>query len=395
MSRPVEIGGGGLAELTCARLLAGRGHRIRLPPPGPGAAGAVAAGAGTPGTAGQGRTGPGTAGSRPLLLTGPALELLDSLWGPGLLDGTWEVTHRQVRWGDGPPARFAQPGRVVDGVELALRMRERLAEHDTDPGAADPWEGPPCWVVTARADRPPARSSPWGPSRTPTGGEPAGAPVEPAVPPPVRSPAAEVTPEPERVAGRRRLLAGTAPLRVGADERTAVLGTAEGGWAHLTPLGCGAALVQAMVPGPAGDPVALLARLAAETGLGALLRRPPRSATAIPAAPLLHPSPATAPAGDAPGRLLVGAGAIRYDPLSGTGTAQALRTGILAAAVVDAAARGSAPPRALCAHYAARLRAAYAEHQRSCARLYGSAFPGPAWSDELDAARACAAPSRG
>ncbi|MFJ5546191.1 hypothetical protein [Streptomyces sp. NPDC093225] len=383
MRGPVEIGGAGLAELTCARLLAGLGHRVRLPPPGPGTGGQ--------GAAGQGAAGPGTTGPRPLLLTGPALELLDSLWGPGLLDGTWEVTHRQVRWGEGPPARFTQPGRVVDGVDVALRMRERLAEHDTEPSPADPEEDPPGWVVAARADRSPVGSST---SRTPTDGEPAGPPAEPAVPPPVPSPVPVCAPEPVRVAGRRRLLAGTAPLRAGADERTAVLGTAEGGWAHLTPLGCGAALVQAMVPGPAGDPVALLARLAAETGLGALLRRPPRSAVAVPAAPQLHPSPATAPVGDVPGRLIVGAGAIRYDPLSGTGTAQALRTGILAAAVVDAAARGTAPPSALCAHYAARLRAAYAEHQRTCARLYGSAFPGPAWSDELDAARACAAPGR-
>ncbi|MFE5936695.1 hypothetical protein ACFQ69_15020 [Streptomyces sp. NPDC056470] len=341
----VEIGGAGLAELTCARLLAGRGHRVRLPPPGPGTAGS------------------GAAGARPLLLAGPALELLDSLWGPGLLDGTWEVTHRQVRWGDGPPARFAQAGRVVDGAEVAVRMRERLAEHSRDEGPANPPEGPPGWVLTARADRLPSRST----NRAASLGEPF-----------------LVS---ERAAGRRRLLAGTAPLRPGADERTAILGTAEAGWAQLTPLGRGAALVQAMVPGPAGDPVALLARLAAETGLGALLRHPPRSAAAVPAAPLLHPAPATAPAGDAPGRLLVGAGAIRYDPLSGTGTAQALRTGILAAAIIDAAVRGTAAPRALCAHYAARLRAAYVEHQRSCARLYGSAFAGPAWSDELDGAR--------
>ncbi|MET8756036.1 hypothetical protein ABZW32_38980, partial [Streptomyces sp. NPDC004667] len=224
-----------------------------------------------------------------------------------------------------------------------------------------------------------------------------GSPVGPPDPAPVtatvpsRAPASAPS-WPERASGRRRLLAGTAPLRPGADERTAVLGTAETGWAQLTPMGHGAALVQAMVPGPAGDPVALLARLAAETGLGALLRHPPRSAAAIPAAPLLHPAPATPPSGDAPGRLLVGAGAIRYDPLSGTGTAQALRTAILAAAVIDGAARGTAAPRALCAHYAARLRTAYAEHQRSCVRLYGNAFARPAWSDELDAARALAAP---
>ncbi|WP_234441874.1 hypothetical protein, partial [Streptomyces sp. WM6386] len=85
-----------MAELTCAWLLVGRGHHIRLSAPGPGV------------------------GTRPLLLTGPTLELLRCVWGAGLLDDAWELTHRQVRWGaEARPARFAQAGRVVDGAVLA------------------------------------------------------------------------------------------------------------------------------------------------------------------------------------------------------------------------------------------------------------------------------------
>lgn len=362
-SGPVEIGGAGLAELTCARLLVGRGHRVRLPPP----------------------PGPDTAGERPLLLTGPALELLDSLWGPGLLDDAWEVSHRQVRWGGGHrPGSHSPPGSWTGPTWPSACGNGWRSTAWTHEGRIRRWVRPAGWWRPART----GHAAPSTGRDAAARGERPGSPAGPRVP----SRALSSSPSaPERASGCRRLLAGTAPLRPGADERTAVLGTAETGWAHLTPLGRGAALVQAMVPGPAGDPVALLARLAAETGLGALLRHPPRSAAAIPAAPLLHPAPATPPAADAPGRLLVGAGAIRYDPLSGTGTAQALRTGILAAAVIDAAARGTAAPGALCAHYTARLRAAYADHQRSCVRLYGSAFPGPAWSDELDAARAASA----
>ncbi|MGW6917592.1 hypothetical protein ACWGB8_27740 [Kitasatospora sp. NPDC054939] len=164
--------------------------------------------------------------------------------------------------------------------------------------------------------------------------------------------------------------------------------TTELGWLQLTPLGSGDCLVQAMVPGPAAEPVALLSRLLAESGLAAMLDRPPCSAVAIAAAPRLHACPAVAPTDRIPyGRLTVGAGAIRYDPLSGMGTAQALRTAILAAAVIDADAAGT-PADALCAHYTRRLRAAYAEHLHTCAELYAGAFDTAAWQDELDAVHA-------
>jgi hypothetical protein len=80
----------------------------------------------------------------------------------------------------------------------------------------------------------------------------------------------------------------------------------------------------------------------------------------------------------------VGAGAIRYDPLSGTGTAQALRTAVLAAAIIGSASAGT-PPGPLCAHYNARLRTAFHEHLATCARLYPQAFQDPSWQHELNA----------
>ncbi|MFC8451443.1 hypothetical protein [Kitasatospora sp. NPDC057223] len=315
----VTLAGSGLAELTCARLLAERGHRIRLPAREP-------------------------AGPRPLLLNAPTLELFRSLWPEdpaALLPGAVRLTGRLVGWGAGTaPRRLAQPALLVDGTALAARLAALLADRCSGAGPHD-------WLVTAAP-----------------GGQPA--------------------------AGRRRLLAGEALLARGVDERTARLECTTLGWLQLTPLGDGRALLQAMVPGPVERPAALLARLLAGSRLAPLLRRAPNSAAAVEAAPRLHPAPATAPAaaaaGPAPGRLVVGAGAIRYDPLSGTGTAQALRTAILAAAVIDSAARGT-PPGPLCTHYTARLAAAFREHLDRCAALYGEAFPWPAWQDEIDAAR--------
>ncbi|MCX4717590.1 NAD(P)/FAD-dependent oxidoreductase [Streptomyces virginiae] len=327
MSRAdVEIAGSGLAELTCAWLLAARGHRVRL------------------------RSRPDE-GRRTLLLGASTQALLRSLWGiaePAELDlGTHALTHRRARWGATTAApRRVQPAVVVDGARLAARLRDRLAAHHPDTVAEEPGGGrPPRWTVTAASH-----------------------------------------PDDHWTAGRRRLLAGEAALAPGQDDTTARLDCTDLAWLHLTPLGDGNALLQAMIPGPAAHPENLLGRLLAASDLAPRLLCAPTAAVSLSAAPRLHRVPATAPTADTPGRLLVGAGAIRYDPLSGTGTAQALRTAVLATAVIHAEATGTSP-QALCAHYAARLRTAFRAHLDTCARLYPQAFPSPAWHHEIDACR--------
>ncbi|MGZ9935256.1 hypothetical protein ACXNSR_35890 [Streptomyces sp. NC-S4] len=327
MSRAdVEIAGSGLAEVTCAWLLAARGHRVRIRP--------------RP-----------DAGRRPLLLGRSTLALLHSLWGIGepaeLGLATHRLTHRRAHWGADPAAPpLGAPAVVVDGARLAARLLDRLAAHHPDAvGEAPGGGGAPQWTVTAASH-----------------------------------------PEDRWTAGRRRMLAGETSLAPGQDDRIARLACTELAWLHLTPLGRGNALLQAMVPGPAAHPEKLLSRLLAGSALAPRLLGPPAAAVSLPAAPRLHRTPATAPSTDTPGRLLVGAGAIRYDPLSGTGTAQALRTAVLATAVVHAAATGTSP-EALCTHYARRLRTAFRAHLDTCARLYPQAFPSPAWQYEIDACR--------
>lgn len=279
------------------------------------------------------------AGPRPLLLNQPTLDLLHSLWGRWPLADCHRLTHRQVCWGPGDGAigrRLPQPATVVDGARLTERLLDRLVTRHPD--ILSETDGPPRWTVTAA-----------GPSAHWT-------------------------------AGRRHLLVGEAPLTPGTDETTARLVCTELAWLHLTPLGSGRALLQAMIPGPATRPTELLATLLAGSALAPALRHAPRSAVALPAGPRLHRTPAV------PGRILVGAGAIRYDPLSGTGTAQALRTAILAAASIHAMADG-APQEPLCTHYTTRLRRAFHAHLATCAQLYPQAFASPSWQHEIDACR--------
>ncbi|MCX5009691.1 NAD(P)/FAD-dependent oxidoreductase [Streptomyces sp. NBC_00555] len=345
----VAIAGSGLAELTCAWLLAARGHRVRLRPRPAG-------------------------GPRPLLLGDDTLALLHALWGTEAADGpaadSHRLTHRHARW---TPDRDAdpplpQPAAVVDGARLARRLLARLADRYPDAVSEEPDPaGPPDPQARPDARVPPVPPDPTVPQWTVT------------ATPPGRSGA-------YRTAGRRHLLAGEAPCAAGQDDTTARLERTDDAWLHLTPLGDGNALLQAMVPGPVGHPARHLGRLLAHSPLAARLAQAPATAVALPAAPRLHRAPATPPAGRTPGLLLVGAGAIRYDPLSGTGTAQALRTAVLAAAVIDSAAAGT-PADRLCAHYTARLRTAFRDHLATCARLYPQAFPTPAWQHELDACR--------
>ncbi|MFD3838562.1 hypothetical protein ACFWWC_20225 [Streptomyces sp. NPDC058642] len=360
----VAIAGSGLAELTCAWLLAARGHRVRLLPSPAG-------------------------GPRPLLLGDDTLALLHALWDIEAAHGptadSHRLTHRHARWtpdSDADPP-LPQPAAVVDGAQLARRLLARLADRypDAVPKEPDPARPPD------RPTRPDGRVPP-DPQSPPVLHD---APV-PHVPPDATVPQWTVTAAPPgrisayRTAGRRHLLAGEAPCAARQDDTTARLERTADAWLHLTPLGDGKALVQAMVPGPVEHPTRHLSGLLAHSPLAARLAQPPTTAIALPAAPRLHRAPATPPAGRTPGLLLVGAGAIRYDPLSGTGTAQALRTAVLAAAVIDSAAAGT-PADRLCAHYAARLRTAFRDHLATCARLYPQAFPTRAWQHELDACR--------
>ena len=68
--------------------------------------------------------------------------------------------------------------------------------------------------------------------------------------------------------------------------------------------------------------------------------------------------------------LMVGNPAVKLDPISGEGTPFALRTGILAAAVIDGILQNSTTADALLNHYQTRLTHSFLSHLQGCSKYY-------------------------
>jgi hypothetical protein len=82
------------------------------------------------------------------------------------------------------------------------------------------------------------------------------------------------------------------------------------------------------------------------------------------------------------GWLACGSAALAFDPICGDGTGYAIREGILAAAVIRAAACGE-PADGLLAHYSNRVTAGFRRHLELCRQFYRSGGDGAWWRAEL------------
>jgi hypothetical protein len=81
--------------------------------------------------------------------------------------------------------------------------------------------------------------------------------------------------------------------------------------------------------------------------------------------------------------LACGAAAMGFDPICGDGTGYAVREGILAAAVVQAASRGEDAVE-LREHYAGRTMAGFRRHLELCREYYRTIGTGAWWRSELE-----------
>jgi hypothetical protein len=85
------------------------------------------------------------------------------------------------------------------------------------------------------------------------------------------------------------------------------------------------------------------------------------------------------------GKIRVGDAAVSFDPVCGDGTGNAVRSAILAAAVINAVTDGLSWEEGI-GYYNWRLQRAFLGHAKLCEGFYRSEFPASVWSDEMERA---------
>ena len=259
-----------------------------------------------------------------IMLSDTALALLRDVFGrPDLFAARPRIERRVVAWGGDEAASFPHGGVVVTGADL---MAE-LGEHPLGWGGGEAF-------VTLHAARP-------------------------------------FPEEALRRFGGREAAAMVADLAPGADERACHVEATASGWLFLIPHGAG----KAWLLGVGGQPDALLgeSRL-----IGAQIARLWPVAARFETAPSMLETMA----GD--DWLAIGTAAIRFDPISGDGTAQAVREAILAAAVI-AGLRDGGDRAALLGHYRSMLIAAMRRHLQVSLPFYQRGGSSAWWREQADA----------
>jgi hypothetical protein len=260
-----------------------------------------------------------------LLLSDPALALLRDTFGrPDLFAGRPRIERRVVSWGGGDPVTLPHGAIVLTGEELETALAPLS-------GNVAPREG-------------------------------AGFTIHAAPP----FPAGTV-----RRFGERQATAAQVGLLQAEDAGACWIEAVEEGWLFMLPSGASTGWLLA-VGAPLEQLLAQSRHLA-----GRLAVSGPTSAAFETCARLL-----TSLQGS--DWLACGTSAIAFDPICGDGTAQAVREGILACAVLAAMREGEDAGALLC-HYESMLVASMRRHLRLCAQFYGSGGQGPWWQAQLAA----------
>lgn len=269
---------------------------------------------------------PGSPAQVPAIMLGaPALALLrDVLGQPNLLAGMPRITRRVVAWGGQEPVSVPHAAIVVSEDDL---------RHALDRGK----------VVV---------------------GDPRHADFAVHVAPPL--------PEGERlVFGAYQAEICRVALRDPAVHEECRIESLEAGWLFLLPGGAASGWLLAF-----GAPSTLL--LAESRLVAPAVELAGRPAGRIDSAPAMS----VPLAGDA--WLACGTAALRFDPICGDGTAQAVREAVLAAAVIGGIA-GGGERSALLLHYRSMLVAGMRRHLQLCARFYAEGGPGAWWTRQAEA----------
>ncbi|MEH1902142.1 MAG: hypothetical protein V7L04_12190 [Nostoc sp.] len=151
------------------------------------------------------------------------------------------------------------------------------------------------------------------------------------------------------------------------------------GWLFYAPVDHSGAMLQACLPiTPANPRRALLECLYQSTRISAFVNDLQKVDCFSSAPHLQWPLCGS-------GWLMVGEPAIKIDPVSGEGTPFALRSAILAGAVIDAILSDGIPDISALSHYQTRLTHSFISHVRGCIQFYREVFStNLAWLAEIN-----------
>ena len=318
-SRRADVYGAGPIGLTCAKLLAAGGWSVRL-------------------------LGRGSRSSRPIALPVHTVDMIRDIWGLSL--GSLSYAHplaaRSVSWSGLDVSDVAIAGLSVDAAQLCSALERHLCGVEIV-RKADP--DPVAMVIEASGPAPPSQCQLTAGSRV--------------------------------MAMWRDL-----PLDRRLNERTETL-TGLGFWMFLLPTSLDRLSVQIATPSRELDHAQIAERLrqAPAWSLAGFLARnydtiEAQQPVVMAIAPRLGPKMQEAE------RLLAGDRAMTFDPVSGDGTGQGIRSAMLAVGALNGLAEG-VPARAILSHVTARHRFAMASHLGHCLEYYRTIAQSGYWAAEI------------
>jgi hypothetical protein len=182
---------------------------------------------------------------------------------------------------------------------------------------------------------------------------------------------------PARRFGERHAISVDVTLHHHADCTASMIESTPGGWLFLAPLAQDRAVLQAIVPERPKEALPTICALLDRTKeIKRIVKEVAGGTNVVKCAPKKLSEMNGAD------WIATGTAASSYDPLCGDGSGYAIRTAILAAAVLEGIRRGTAS-ESLLAYYKLRLTYAFYTHLRSCLSFYSAARFDDSWRAEL------------
>jgi flavin-dependent dehydrogenase len=330
LMQKILIIGGGIAGLTCAHLLAGRGWEIEI-------------------------WDKLSKSSPTLIINDVTRYVLQDIW--QLETDFWYdfhlLTSRQVAWEkDTEVLTIVEDSLVVKGnsliekLKLHLLNQKQIYINETPPNLDNICRQDYAWIIDA-SGRNSTTALNFGKGR-------------------------------RSQFGQRCILSQTVMLTSANHYNACWMETISDGWIFFAPIDNQQALIQCMLPNIIKEPLPILTLLEETNFIKTFIDK----ITTHPTIFAAYPQLLTPLCGN--GWIAVGDAALSFDPISGDGTGYALRTAILATSVINSISNSNLNTKECFNHYNLRLNRTFFQHLEQCIKYYSSAFNSREWKIEIE-----------